>query len=429
LKVGIPVNDWFQLDSGELHVIYHIGFPGHRPFVTSNPVVTFFVGVFLVEATNVPKMDAFGKSDPFCKLKLSCDYEWAHSSTKDETFYPIWDQHFRFVTVDLANTQLEVQLWDTNPVSDKLIGSASIGLIEYQGNVADIDLLLKPAPRVNQAANVHFYLDICPIGGSGVFPEENFVHRPPRPRLKATGKKKGLRAGQIVTFDEGLTLFVHVISASDIRSMDWNGLSDPFVQLRLGDQKAETSVIRKTLSACWEEMFRFKVMSFPDDVLQLLLYDWDRLSRNDLIGTVRVRMCDLIPGRSAEYSWVLEPVELGKPSGVLSVELHLAKKGMIFFRSAPMVLDVIHVRLVSLTKFKSKDPVLIELQLANDHSWQNSIAKTESEEKRWDADFHFYLTPDIAPISHFRLISKGRKIDSTVSEGNVKLTGSPSNSI
>jgi hypothetical protein len=51
---------------------------------------------------------------------------------------------------------------------------------------------------------------------------------------------------QMITFDEGLILFVHVISASDVRSSNCNGLSDPFVQLRLNDQKAETSVIRKT---------------------------------------------------------------------------------------------------------------------------------------------------------------------------------------
>jgi Ca2+-dependent lipid-binding protein len=120
LKVETLVD---EAEFGQLRILYHIGFRGDRPFVTSSLVVLFLVDIFLVPATDVPKMDLFGKSAPFCKLKLSCDYEWAQSDTKDETFYPIWDQHFRFATVDLADTRLEVQLWDKNPVSDRMIGS------------------------------------------------------------------------------------------------------------------------------------------------------------------------------------------------------------------------------------------------------------------------------------------------------------------
>jgi hypothetical protein len=85
LRFGIPVNDWLPLDCGKLRVCSHIGRPGDRPFATSNQIVPFLVRVFIVEATNVPKMDRF------CKLKLLCDYEWAATKTNNGTLYPIWD--------------------------------------------------------------------------------------------------------------------------------------------------------------------------------------------------------------------------------------------------------------------------------------------------------------------------------------------------
>jgi Ca2+-dependent lipid-binding protein len=421
LQFGTPVDKWLPLTQGQLHVLYHLGKSGDRPFVTSAPIVPFLVGVQLVEATNVPKVDTIGKPDPFCKLKLSSDSVWVQSSPTSDTLYPIWDQDFRFIAVELSGTQLEVQLWDKNVMSNRLIGSGSVALMEHTVGVSDVDLTLGRASVIGQSANVHLYLQIVRLG-QPLFENATFVHQPPAPRMKTSRKKKGLLPEQMVPFDEGLTLFVHVLTASEIRPMDLNGLSDPFVTLRLGDQKMETSVIQKTLNACWEDMFRFKVMSFTDDVLVLSLFDWDLVSRNDLIGTARVPMRDLVPGQSREFSWVLEPVVRGKQSGVLTVVLHLVCQGMFRFQSVPLVLDVVHVRLASLGKFSCKNDIFIDLQLANDRSWQNSPPKAPNEQKEWNTDFHFYLPPNIVAALNVRLISKGNTKDSVVSEGHVPLS-------
>ena len=57
------------------------------------------------------------------------------------------------------------------------------------------------------------------------------------------------------------TLDLHVISGANLLSADSNGLSDPFVKVRLHGQggkdlhRAETAVVKKTLSPQWDKRF------------------------------------------------------------------------------------------------------------------------------------------------------------------------------
>jgi hypothetical protein len=94
---------------------------------------------------------------------------------------------------------------------------------------------------------------------------------------------------------------------------------------------------------------------------------------------------------------------------------------MTAFESSSMSVDVLRVRLVDLKKFKSKDDVFFELQLANDRTSQNSEGRTPQEEKVWHADFHFLLTPNVAPALNLRLFAKGKSKDSVVADGSVSL--------
>jgi hypothetical protein len=191
----------------------------------------------------------------------------------------------------------------------------------------------------------------------------------------------------------------------------------------VNDQKQDTSTFRKTLSAYWDEMFRFKLTSVKDDCLQIALYDWDMASANDLIGTVRIAICRLDPGQSREYTWTLTPVEWGKPSGVLTAVLHVVRSGMRPFVSVPFPFDVLHIRLGELTNFKGQVPVFLTLQLSNDRSGQDSSPKDVSAPKVWNTDLHFFVTPDVVSALTVRLIAKELKKDSVVSEGSVPLAG------
>jgi len=93
----------------------------------------------------------------------------------------------------------------------------------------------------------------------------------------------------------GNTLAVKVLQAADLPGMDMSGTSDPYVKVyMLPDKKKkhETKVHRKTLNPVFNETFNFKAQynEIGEKTLVFAIYDFDRFSRHDIIGEVRVPM-------------------------------------------------------------------------------------------------------------------------------------------
>ncbi|XP_046890209.1 synaptotagmin-1b [Hypomesus transpacificus] len=91
------------------------------------------------------------------------------------------------------------------------------------------------------------------------------------------------------------TLAVGILQACDLPAMDMGGSSDPYVKLCLlpdRKRKFETKVHRKTLNPTFNENFTFKVpySELGGRTLVMTVYDFDRFSKHDAIGAVRVPM-------------------------------------------------------------------------------------------------------------------------------------------
>uniref|UniRef100_A0A1A9WUH7 C2 domain-containing protein n=1 Tax=Glossina brevipalpis TaxID=37001 RepID=A0A1A9WUH7_9MUSC len=83
------------------------------------------------------------------------------------------------------------------------------------------------------------------------------------------------------------SLSVTVIQAEELPALDMGGTSDPYVKVYLlpdKKKKYETKVHRKTLSPVFNETFTFKTLVFA-------IFDFDRFSKHDQIGEVKVPLC------------------------------------------------------------------------------------------------------------------------------------------
>ncbi|KAK9813060.1 hypothetical protein WJX72_008268 [[Myrmecia] bisecta] len=122
---------------------------------------------------------------------------------------------------------------------------------------------------------------------------------------------------------------VSVLQARNLLQADRFGLSDPYVQLELGDQKVQTRVVFDTCHPYWKQDF---VLSLPADArtLQCGVWDYDRPpSAPDFLGSVAVDLNKLLQtSESAGTALATEPqwYALSKPQkhGQAQGELRMA---------------------------------------------------------------------------------------------------------
>ncbi|KAG2460396.1 synaptotagmin-1a isoform X1 [Erpetoichthys calabaricus] len=90
-------------------------------------------------------------------------------------------------------------------------------------------------------------------------------------------------------------LIVGIIQAAELPALDMGGTSDPYVKVYLlpdKKKKFETKVHRKTLNPSFNEQFIFKVpyAELGGKTLVMSVYDFDRFSKHDIIGEIKVPM-------------------------------------------------------------------------------------------------------------------------------------------
>ncbi|XP_034241991.1 synaptotagmin 1 isoform X2 [Thrips palmi] len=111
------------------------------------------------------------------------------------------------------------------------------------------------------------------------------------------------------------SLSVTVIQAEELPALDMGGTSDPYVKVYLlpdKKKKFETKVHRKTLNPVFNETFVFKQVPYADAMNKTLvfaIFDFDRFSKHDQIGEVKVPLCQVDLAQTIEEWRELQGVE------------------------------------------------------------------------------------------------------------------------
>uniref|UniRef100_G3MPQ9 C2 domain-containing protein n=1 Tax=Amblyomma maculatum TaxID=34609 RepID=G3MPQ9_AMBMU len=147
-------------------------------------------------------------------------------------------------------------------------------------------------------------------------------------------------------------LRVRVIRGTNLAFRDTRG-SDPYVVLRMGDQRLKTSAKKNTANPEWNEDLTLSV-SEPVLPLKIEIYDKDTFTRDDEMGEAEL---DIQPFLDAvRLAWD------GIPDGALlksvepSMDNCVATESYILYKSRKVVQDVI-------LRLKNAESGEIELQL------------------------------------------------------------------
>lgn len=118
---------------------------------------------------------------------------------------------------------------------------------------------------------------------------------------------------------------VILIEGKNLSPKDENGLSDPFVKLKMGTEKCRSKVCNKTLNPKWNEQFTLHSYAGQSKVLELTVYDKDA-GKDEKMGWTRVDIGTLTPERNHDIVKELEGGE-GRISLVITVSGTLTTGG------------------------------------------------------------------------------------------------------
>lgn len=100
-------------------------------------------------------------------------------------------------------------------------------------------------------------------------------------------------------------LHIKVIRAMKLKKKDLLGASDPYVKLKLTDDKTpskKTTVKHKNLNPEWNEEFNMTVRDPETQILQLNVYDWEQVGKHDKMGMNAVPLKELTPDEPKEFT-------------------------------------------------------------------------------------------------------------------------------
>ncbi|CAD6229087.1 GSCOCG00012077001-RA-CDS [Cotesia congregata] len=229
------------------------------------------LAVTVVKCTGLPAR-GHQTSDPYIKLQLLPDKEdRVKTRVLRNTRDPVYDEDFTFFGVSQSQLQ-KISLHFIVLSFDRYSRDAMIGEV------------------------------ICSL--SSIFGSENMENQPislcreicPR-SLKIQSQGRGELLVSLCWQPATNRLTVVVLKARNLPKMDVTGLADPYVKIyllynsqRIAKKKTHTK--KRTLHPVFNESFVFEIPNGIDGLgnisLEFLLLDWDRVTKNEVIGRVEL---------------------------------------------------------------------------------------------------------------------------------------------
>ncbi|XP_045427709.1 multiple C2 and transmembrane domain-containing protein 1 isoform X14 [Pipistrellus kuhlii] len=261
--------------------------------------------ITLRKGQSLAARDRGGTSDPYVKFKIG-GKEVFRSKIIHKNLNPVWEEK-ACILVDHLREPLYVKVFDYDfGLQDDFMGSAFLDLTQLELNrPTDVTLPLKdPHYPDHDLGIILLSVTLTPKEG-----EHRDVFQTQSLRLSDVHRKSHLWRGIV-----SITL----IEGRDLKAMDSNGLSDPYVKFRLGHQKYKSKIMPKTLNPQWREQFDFHLYEERGGIIDITAWDKDAGKRDDFIGRCQVDLSVL----SREQTHKLElQLEEGEGHLVLLVTL------------------------------------------------------------------------------------------------------------
>ncbi len=279
--------------------------------------------ITVLAAQGLVKANTFGKSDPFCLLKLD-GVDIGKTSVITETLDPVWeeDQTFVFRAYNsLGSSEMERNNLRNKKIKDLQKKQAdALEVADSDENVIvpndlvemDHDHILTidiyDWNRIGKGA----FLGCVELSGNEFHNFANFKDSKLNRKWFNLGKTRRFKGseqklniqGKVELMvgprrskkdiEGGKEIDIEICSCRGLAKADTFGTADPFVKLRFNNKMVgKTEVIKNSLTPTWTEnnLFTIRIPSsldLIDCVLYLEVWDWDLAGTNSFLGSVTI---------------------------------------------------------------------------------------------------------------------------------------------
>ncbi|XP_069819027.1 multiple C2 and transmembrane domain-containing protein 1 isoform X1 [Dendropsophus ebraccatus] len=252
--------------------------------------------VTLKRGSNLAARDRGGTSDPYVKFKIG-GKEVFRSKTIHKNLNPVWEEKVSLL-IENRKEPLYVKVFDYDfGLQDDFMGSAFLDLttLELQ-SPKDVALHLKDPQHPEHVLGT-IYLSVVLSQKDNVCMD---MFQTQSLRITDLHRKSHLWRGVV-----SITL----IEGQDLKAMDTNGLSDPYVKFRLGHQKYKSKTLPKTLNPQWREQFNMHLFEEHGGIIDITVWDKDAGKRDDFIGRCQIDLSALSKEQTHKLKLNLEEGE------------------------------------------------------------------------------------------------------------------------
>ncbi|XP_073156433.1 synaptotagmin-3-like isoform X1 [Henckelia pumila] len=235
-------------------------------------------------------------------------------------------------------------------------------------------------------------------------------------------------------------LHVKIVRANNLLNKDFLGQSDPYVKLSLTGEKLpskKTTVKMNNLNPEWNEDFKLIIKDLASQVVQLRLYDWEKVGAHDYLGMQLVPINLLTPCEKQEFTLDLfnstDPNDPHnkKPRGQITIEMnfvpffddskkfsksfdnpgtestsHHAHENASFCGSGLLLVRIISAEDV---EGKHRTNPYVKIIFRGEQRKTKCIKKTRNP--YWNEEFEFLLEEaPVRDLIHIEIMSKRRRL-------------------
>eukprot|EP00475_Leptophrys_vorax_P044687 TRINITY_DN9047_c0_g1_i4.p1 TRINITY_DN9047_c0_g1~~TRINITY_DN9047_c0_g1_i4.p1 ORF type:complete len:384 (-),score=93.06 TRINITY_DN9047_c0_g1_i4:23-1174(-) len=309
----------------------------------------------ICQAKNLPRMDKFGLSDPYCVIRLG------KKEVKTKVVYknlnPVWNQSFTFEVYDYENDKFLIEVYDEDTVgNDDMIGSFELpirkigeyhehwyhmpqatGAVLIKGSYRSFHKETTPSTPVSKVEESKELPPLMPsIGKEG---SSNLLLKKTSSEMSSmmqnsSGKSTQVSSLSIPDFDEpshsishasntsrsngarssvghltpqasarsigddlrmpsSFYIFLKVISAEHLPTNALGVHFEHYVTVQLDDQYYETKVAKRSSHPTWEEEFKFTTVDVKDSCLHIFVKNHHTLGSDSKFASVTVPLHEI----------------------------------------------------------------------------------------------------------------------------------------